>query len=333
MKADDAKTGENLRLQGDFVGAIECFTRAIQTTTGEQAGGNERLAWLYAHRGSARSEIGMLEEALEDFKLAIDRRWDYPWARAHWGEAYRIQARDLYTTKKDEPQFAVAIVNAFKSLQEALASEPDYAWAHAHLGASGVLCYWFYELYLAKRIPEEVKHAFTGDSDLSFGENISQQFHQARTQQPGNSWTESFDAIWSTIANDFAKAEALAGAAVFAGADVFPLQRALALTALYTARAGDPEGTAERTALRRANELLKKDPEEATSHLVRAAIYKQYPDDPTRKAAFEYSTSVLRTLSLRLDQYLKYLEDGEGVIGATPIDLETHFILSRLMPR
>jgi tetratricopeptide (TPR) repeat protein len=115
QNSGDAKTlahrGENHRLAGNFVAALEDFNRSIEL--------QPDCAWAIAHRGETYYLMKRYEEALTDFNRAIELNPDYIWAIAHRGVTYRFLGEAYYA-------------KAMADLDRAIEHQPNYVWALAY---------------------------------------------------------------------------------------------------------------------------------------------------------------------------------------------------------
>jgi tetratricopeptide (TPR) repeat protein len=96
-----AQLGESLRLTGNYSGAVDCFTAAIQRSKEKT---NRNYSWALAHRAAARAGLGDYSRAVKDF---IDARDYYlkhglGWLLSQVGELCRLWARACITVPGTE---------------------------------------------------------------------------------------------------------------------------------------------------------------------------------------------------------------------------------------
>lgn len=150
-----AMLGEKLRQEGNYSGAIECFTRAIHA--------QPNYWWAYAHRGAARGALGDYEGACDDFqnKDVVNHymKCNPGWFLAQKGELYRLWAMAA-TSRRDESEaqkseYLRGEISTSTSLWDSLSaraidlftealgdSEPRNPWILAHRGATYTMRYW-----------------------------------------------------------------------------------------------------------------------------------------------------------------------------------------------
>ncbi|WP_437616877.1 hypothetical protein WMF20_23530 [Sorangium sp. So ce834] len=103
MSGDARRTallGETLRQEGNYSGAIACFTEAINA--------KHNYWWAYAHRASARAALGDFKGATEDFyNKGVEDHYktnNWAWFLAQKGELYRLWA--MAATSSSDAQAA-----------------------------------------------------------------------------------------------------------------------------------------------------------------------------------------------------------------------------------
>ena len=127
-----AHKGETFRLlatnnttdqNSNLIEALRNFERAIEE--------NPNFIWAIAHKGLANRELGNLDEAISDFQNVINNVPDSPWGYAQLGDTYR---QKMARTSNPDALKKSAIDNFKRAID--LYSGGEYAWAHAHLGAT-----------------------------------------------------------------------------------------------------------------------------------------------------------------------------------------------------
>jgi tetratricopeptide (TPR) repeat protein len=128
----EAHKGETFRLlvsnnktdqNANLIAALRHFERAVE--------GNSNFIWAIAHKGLVNRELENWDEAISDFQKVIDNARDNPWGYAQLGDTYR---QKMARTSNPDKLKNYAIDNFKKAID--LYPRREYAWAHAHLGAT-----------------------------------------------------------------------------------------------------------------------------------------------------------------------------------------------------
>lgn len=141
------RLGEQLRMSGEFTGAIKQFDEVLKEEPGN--------AWTLAHRGAAKLSMGQLTTplrskngpgAIEDLEAALKLRANYPWAQSRLGEAYRSLARNQFPEFMKEGRYTELLALTHKAEGYftqvlTLDDQEDNTWALAHRGATRALTF------------------------------------------------------------------------------------------------------------------------------------------------------------------------------------------------
>ena len=138
-----AQRGETFRLlAGNTEGpntnlsqALSCFNNALNE--------DPNYIWATGRRGVTYRQLANFELAEQDFQTFITKTPSDPWGYAQLGETYRLM---LFRSGSTNPESDFA-KKAIEKLEKAISLYPEYAWAHAHLGAT---YYWIQPYKKAK---------------------------------------------------------------------------------------------------------------------------------------------------------------------------------------
>lgn len=309
--SDLARTAEERRLTGDYLGAIRRFDAALAQPDISP----ERRAWCLAHRGAARGSIGQTTQAIADLGAALEMSPGYAWAWGQKGEAHRLKARDFYLKPGSWSELRREIEQGLAAFDQALALGEN-PWARAHRAAAALLIHWYANFICAK---DEVG-ADERDRIAGSASQLQAEFTAVRREVPRYAWATMFHAllevvvageravealsksasresdearaIYVVVTNGYSRARSLAESAIQDGASAEVGQRSIALLASYqlawvhhhlgcfTSVEGAPEPTVElfarlrEEAAAQAFALLASNSEDIVANMVIAAALR-----------------------------------------------------------
>lgn len=129
----DAHKGETFRLLAGTIkqdqsnrlsDALKFFNKALET--------NSNNIWTIAHRGLTYRQLTNFQKAEQDFQAVIRETPGNPWGYAQLGETYRLWL-DEEGSRDPEHELAKKAIEQFN---HAISLYKEYAWVHAHLGAT-----------------------------------------------------------------------------------------------------------------------------------------------------------------------------------------------------
>lgn len=309
-----AGEGEQKRLRGDYITAVQKFKEALAGIT-QAPEGAPLLNWCQAHLAAALGALGLVKQEGEEtrvrarplFQQVLQRNPEYAWAWAQYGEALRVDLRDrLSADPAAKAEFDALAVEALHALTRAIDLKPGYAWALAHRGALKVLCYWY---YTTQNLPlHDLPEEFLTDTsssrpvDTHLAASIQKDLEEALELEPGYSWARLFTAVYQNLFDQQeASTGTLTGLLSAGTSKNLPILTSLALSHAYG-------GNLEQAG-RFADQLLAVDPESPTGFYVRAKALEGKTEDVER-AAFESFRTRLEVAKDRIEAMLEDLQDG-----------------------